>query len=280
LKRNMIVMLLILLLPIVAVNAQVSYFSDSYENGFDPWDSTMVWGEGSYLKIIENASFAYRGNYCMEHYLNSGIKTGASSGAFLIKYLPNVTMLYVRVMVKLPTLDAESSIEIYSLRSEEGYVIASCYLLPVPHYWLFHYGHADGHTSLVTYVIPEINVWQHVEIMAKVGNGTGEVAFWVNDVELERATNINNTVVNEHIIAGVEKVHIGGGIGWSGEFKFYTDYVEIRDEYVGPIIPEFSYPTVLVALLVVSASLAILVCQWVFRACVKTSKCPDSSPER
>ncbi|HSV49984.1 MAG TPA: hypothetical protein VLH35_06675 [Candidatus Acidoferrales bacterium] len=163
------------------------------------------------------------------------------SWGYLYKWLDqNYTSLYWRWYVffdNLPTTDGNiiGAGGIYNSAVEQDFNPANivCSLNVVREggvsVWKFAYNDKGNLNNLTTLKTVQEDTWYLVELKAIQGNGTGEVHFYLNNVEALNATGLVN---NNN--SGINHVSIGGGITADNPVTWYCGGAIAATQYIGP----------------------------------------------
>jgi hypothetical protein len=95
--------------------------------------------------------------------------------------------------------------------------------------WKFTYGNNGVLYNHTTTQTVQAGTWYLVELQAIEGNGSGEVHFYLNNVETLSATGLVN---NNN--AGIDHISIGGGITADQPVTWYCGGAVASTQYIGP----------------------------------------------
>jgi outer membrane biosynthesis protein TonB len=98
-------------------------------------------------------------------------------------------------------------------------------------YWRLDYVNNSTFYSQTSTLTVSPNTWYLIELEATQGNKTGEIHFYLNDVETLNAT----CLINNH--NGIDHVSVGGGITADQPISWYCDSAVASTEHIGPAAP-------------------------------------------
>ena len=208
-----------------------SIFIDGFESGdFSAWSGTR-YGSGGSVPAVQS-SVVNTGGYAAKYTLAGA---GAFSGAHKVLGA-SYTLLYMRCYTRFnatPTVDTdhlELCDDIGTAGDAQDLVVAVIYNNAGTLKWGMYYANNSApYNLLYTSNGPAIamNMWYEVEVMVKIGSGNGEVAMWVNGVQVIDQTGISNDyyVASEAYTDAYDKFGIPVDV--------YTDNVVVSTSYIG-----------------------------------------------
>jgi hypothetical protein len=245
-RKAIVIILLASILASILLFSQNHYvyaatiFADGYETGnFSSWDGTETMNS-SFL-AADSLNF-YNGSYGGKCYLDN--TWGAY--AFAYYHFPSESILYHREYIKFDTLPpAGSQVDLFGIMDYPRTThIATVGISNngTHNQWMVkYYNNSVSHnTAFSTTVNVTINTWYYVEVMAKTGNGTGQVAAWVAEDRVptgEASPIINLTNIVNYDLP-IQSIFYGGYI-YNGSFAdgcdIWSDDVLVSNSWNGPV---------------------------------------------
>ena len=243
-KRKVIAITVVLLASFIAFALliqpyQYAYaaviFETDYETGdYSAWTGISTFNNG---EMLITSTEVYDGTYSAQCSL--GQMYNSTAYAY---YILSAERLYHREYIKVSDLPPNgTSLNLFGIMDE--YLQKHICTITIDnndsnYLWKIRYYNNTIEDNVEYYNAVEIkpDTWYYIEIMAKSGNGTGQVAAWIaedrmNINETSPAINLTNIINND---LPIEAVFFGSIARFTGGVDIFSDDVVVSTTWTGP----------------------------------------------